>query len=77
MRRWVACLVLCGAVLTACDASSGSAAPGAASTAPSVLATTSVAPVALQFTADVVGGGTMDFRAYAGRTLALWFWAPT
>jgi hypothetical protein len=31
----------------------------------------------LQFSADLVGGGQVDFRGYAGRTLALWFWAPT
>lgn len=35
------------------------------------------APEALQFTAPLVGGGTIDFTQFAGRTVALWFWAPT
>lgn len=35
------------------------------------------APEALQFSAPVVGGGELDMRAYAGQTVAFWFWAPT
>ena len=35
------------------------------------------APAALQFSAPLVGGGTIDFSQYAGQTVALWFWAPT
>lgn len=35
------------------------------------------APDALQFTAPLVGGGSLDFTQYAGKTVALWFWAPT
>ena len=35
------------------------------------------APAALQFSAPTVGGGDIDFRAFAGRAVALWFWAPT
>lgn len=35
------------------------------------------APDALQFSAPLVGGGTLDLTQFAGRTVALWFWAPT
>jgi hypothetical protein len=71
VRRWVATLVFSAAVLTACGSTtSGATATSAAGTAPS-------APFALQFSADVVGGGQLDFRSLAGKTLALWFWAPT
>ena len=45
-----------------------------ASVSPSVAAAT---PAALQFAAPMVGGGSIDFTQYAGRTVALWFWAPT
>lgn len=31
----------------------------------------------LQFSAPLVGGGELDFRQFAGTTVALWFWAPT
>ena len=34
-------------------------------------------PDALQFTAPAVGGGEIDFTRFAGRAVALWFWAPT
>lgn len=34
-------------------------------------------PELLQFTAPLVGGGEFDGAAYAGRTTAFWFWAPT
>jgi hypothetical protein len=34
-------------------------------------------PAALQFSAPLVGGGTIDFSQFAGQAVALWFWAPT
>lgn len=34
------------------------------------------APEALQFTAPLVGGGTFDGAAVAGKPVAFWFWAP-
>ena len=60
---------------TAASADSGPVAsePGADTTAPPA----ATAPEALQFTAPLVGGGTIDFTQFAGRTVALWFWAPT
>jgi hypothetical protein len=36
-----------------------------------------VVPDALQFTAPLVGGGTFDGAAVAGKPTAFWFWAPT
>jgi hypothetical protein len=36
-----------------------------------------VVPEALQFTAPLVGGGTFDGAAVAGKPTVFWFWAPT
>jgi hypothetical protein len=36
-----------------------------------------VVPEALQFTAPLVGGGTFDGAASAGKPTVFWFWAPT
>jgi hypothetical protein len=36
-----------------------------------------VVPEALQFTAPLVGGGTYDGAAAAGKPTVFWFWAPT
>ena len=82
--------VLASALLAACGADPAATAPaaGATTTAPAAVSTastatpttvptTAVAPSSLQFSADLVAGGTVDFRQYAGQTLALWFWAPT
>lgn len=35
------------------------------------------APEVLQFAAPLLGGGSLDFTEFAGRTVAMWFWAPT
>jgi hypothetical protein len=54
----------------------------AGSTASSTVAsddttTASIAtPDALQFSAPVVGGGTLDLASFAGTTVLFWFWAP-
>jgi hypothetical protein len=58
------------------DAASDDDAPSSAS-APTISTTaTSAAPAALAFSAPTVGGGTLDLSTYAGKTVALWFWAP-
>ena len=55
------------------DADAGSAGAGdPATTEPAV-----VVPEALQFTAPLVGGGTFDGAAVAGKPTVFWFWAPT
>lgn len=67
-----------GTLSTTGDSTGTTAAP--ASTAPLDTASpdqAATAPEALQFTAPVVGGGELDLRAYAGQTVAFWFWAPT
>lgn len=51
----------------------GSAAPAPGATDGTLVSV----PDALQFSAPLVGGGTLDMAAYAGTTVALWFWAPT
>jgi hypothetical protein len=82
--------VVASAILAACGADPGTTAPAATSApaatttpaavstaTPTTVPTTVVAPSSLQFSADLVAGGKVDFRQYAGQTLALWFWAPT
>jgi multidrug efflux pump subunit AcrA (membrane-fusion protein) len=76
--------VVGASLLAACGADPGAAAPAATNlttpvTTPVTTHDTTPAevPSSLQFSADLVAGGTVDFRSYAGTTLALWFWAPT
>lgn len=52
-------------------------ASSAPETAPGDTAAAVAVPDALQFTAPAVGGGEIDFTQYAGRSVVLWFWAPT
>lgn len=63
-------------------AAPGTEAPGAATTAPGEAAPAptepaAVVPETLQFTAPLVGGGTFDGAAVAGKPTVFWFWAPT
>ena len=63
MRRSLAALALV-ALATACSSGDDSS------------PTTIIAASPLAFTAPTVGGGELDLASYAGRNLALWFWAP-
>lgn len=65
--------VAAGETVVTAPATAGATDP---STIPGSAAAADV-PEALQFEAPLVGGGTIDFREYAGTTVALWFWAPT
>jgi hypothetical protein len=67
MRRAVALAVVALAA-TACAStgSQGSPPPPASSDAAELL----------DFTAPLVGGGTVQGAELAGRDLAIWFWAP-
>lgn len=47
------------------------------SSAPDGSAPTAVVPEALRFSAPLVGGGTFDGAATAGKPTVFWFWAPT
>jgi hypothetical protein len=74
MRR-IATIVLGAVALVGCaSGSSGSpAAPDAAASAATSGATSDL----LAFTAPIVGGGTLDLGSrFAGKPVALWFWAP-
>ena len=84
MRRQLLALALGAGLLVSCgDNSSSQTVPAdtsLAATSPSTPSATGAAvaaPEALQFTAPLVGGGSLDFTQYSGRTVALWFWAPT
>ena len=75
MRRAIAVLAVLGGVLAGCgDNGSRTSSTPVPSSAP---AQAGDAPAALQLTAPLVGGGTIDLTQYAGSTVALWFWAPT
>jgi hypothetical protein len=83
MRRLLVALALTGVLLSACgddgSATSASTDPPSSTLAPP--GTNGVGepavPEALDFSAPMVGGEQLDFRGYAGETVALWFWAPT
>ena len=59
-------------VAVAATAASG----GETTPAPAVGEAPVVIPPILQIKAPLVGGGEFDFAAYAGKPLAIWFWAP-
>jgi hypothetical protein len=76
--RNVACIV--AAVLVGVSCGSGST--DSSSTAPAPLASSAPpvdgeAPEILRFSNDLVGGGSFDASALAGKPAAFWFWAPT
>ena len=51
--------------------------PPASSAAPTPTEPPVVVPEALQFTAALVGGGTFDGAAAAGKPTLFWHWGPT
>ena len=92
MRRLLVPVALTAVLLTACgqDSRTGNAGTADATQPPATTTPVDRAPVdtaspeqaaaapeALQFSAPLVGGGELDLRSYAGRTVAFWFWAPT
>jgi predicted small lipoprotein YifL len=85
MRRSLVVVVLLAALLQACGDDGGTTvAPADRSTVAPSSSTDGVGepavpetPEALQFSAPTVDGGELDFRGFAGETVALWFWAPT
>lgn len=88
-RRITAVALAAGLALAACGGSDDAApaepapteAPAAADDAgdagEEAPASASDAPEILQFSADLVGGGTLDASTLAGTPTAFWFWAPT
>lgn len=74
VRRLLLCVIV-AMVLSACgDATLQSSESNAIVTTPAVSAGV---PDSLAFSAPRVGGGAVDFAAYAGEPVLLWFWAPT
>ena len=51
-------------------------AAGSGSTAGAAGSTTVTVPSILQIKAPLIGGGELDFATFAGKPLAVWFWAP-
>lgn len=76
MRRRLIALALVGALLAACGTDRGSVQSGETSQ-PAGTAANAGVPESLQFSAPLVGGGSVDFTRFSGQTVALWFWAPT
>jgi hypothetical protein len=66
----------CGSSDRTADQAGAPTASVAAGTAADAAAATEV-PEILRFQAPLVGGGTYDGAAAAGKVTAYWFWAPT
>ncbi len=64
-------LALALTLLAACGATRAEPASGPSSTGPAQVVEV------LDFSAPLVGGGTIDGSSLAGRAVLLWFWAPT
>lgn len=77
-RRWaLATVVTLSMVLAACGSSQDGLTLGSSTPASSSANTEDNVPDALQFTAELVGGGTFSGPSTAGQPVVLWFWAPT
>ena len=63
MRRWLLAVMV---VVAACSPEPPAAPPAAAGDTPE----------ALNWSAELVGGGQLDGGELAGRDVVLWFWAP-
>lgn len=71
LRRLAAALAVLALAASACSqgGTTGSGGPPATSGSPGVAEL-------LDFTAPVLGGGTLRGADYAGKDVAIWFWAP-
>ena len=74
-----ATLLLFAATACASESSDSTEAsePAAGGADPAPTAPPAGVPEALQFSAPLVGGGTFDGAATAGKPTVFWFWAPT
>lgn len=61
---------------SATDATTPPESSTAATPAPTDGSVDAAVPEALDFSAPLVGGGTIELGASAGRPVLLWFWAP-
>jgi hypothetical protein len=71
IRRLAAALAVLALAASACSQVGTSAAGGPPATSGSPGVTE-----LLDFTAPVLGGGTLRGADYAGKDVAIWFWAP-
>jgi hypothetical protein len=70
LRRLAAALAVLALAASACSqGTSAASGPPATSGSPGVAEL-------LDFTAPVLGGGTLRGADYAGKDVAIWFWAP-
>lgn len=77
-RRWAPAVVVALAMgLAACGSTPDGPTLGSSTPASSSANIEDNVPDALQFTADLVGGGTFSGPSTAGQPVVLWFWAPT
>jgi hypothetical protein len=72
LRRLAGALALLALVVSACSQAGTSASDGT----PSASAPSGAVVDLLDFTAPLVGGGTLRGSDYVGKDVAIWFWAP-
>ena len=65
------------------DASTSTSTAGTSTTSQVIVASTAVdssptlaIPDSLNWSANLIGGGSIDLATYAGQDVLLWFWAP-
>lgn len=77
-RGWsVAMVAALSFALAACGSTQDGRTTGSAIPASSSANNVDSVPDALQFTAELVGGGSFSGASAAGQPVVLWFWAPT
>lgn len=77
-RRWVPGLIVALTIgLAACGATREGMTPETSTSASPSASNDDNVPDSLQFTAELVGGGTFSAPSTAGQPVVLWFWAPT
>lgn len=70
-------LAATGLAMTALISACGAAAkPTVTAGAPPAAQAQAASSPLLQFTAEKLGGGTIDGASYVGKPVAFWFWAP-
>jgi hypothetical protein len=80
VRRVLLCVIVVTALAACGDnaiSSPGAAPASAATSAAAAVQGTGTVAKSLLLSAPRVGGGTVNLADYAGKPVALWFWAPT
>ena len=77
-RRWASAVAFALSMgLAACGSTQDGPTLGSSTPASSSANIEDNVPDALQFTGELVGGGTFSGPSIADRPVVLWFWAPT